>query len=223
MQGTWTKLYHNFFEETKSELSDLLKIKLRNTSYETKDEIVAQFGVEVSKLFDQLSHDTSSLVSKKSWFKTRLIEEYKHNQFRYQEGFQIDGFLEFNPPDIQKEFNRNYDHADEQTREGKYFDRTSALSSGYKIITKLLAAHDAYLNFFENKLEWKDQLLKIIAIEKKLVDINHFNKLKPIEVFYFFRQLTQANSSNRKSFLSEQQVYDLTNMIFQNQPATAPV
>jgi len=221
MQGKWTKLYHEYFEKAKSSLADELKLSLKNSLYITDNEVIYQFTDIVDKRFSQLFRNTTSARPiRTSWFKSRILEKYKEDKSNYKEGFQIDGFLEFNLPEIQKEFNTHYERADERSKEEVYFDKEFSTSSNNMEIIKLLASYDAYRYFFDNKYKLKDQLLKLIEQEKELVEVNHFNGLRPVAILNFMLQLTQTNPENGQPFLAEKQVHDLSNMICNNKPVT---
>lgn len=56
-----------------------------------------------------------------------------------------------------------------------YFDKELALTPtpDYEENIQLLAYHDAYIDFFDNRFTLIDQLKAIIETEKELVDTNH--------------------------------------------------
>lgn len=224
MQGKWTKLYHEYFEEVKADLADELKARLKEATYETDEEIVVQYNIEVSRMMNHLFQDTTAAMpTQRSWFRRRLVEKYEQDQYRYKEDLRIDGFLEFTLPEIRREFDAHFKEADDRTKEKIYFDSDFARLPDYEAIVRLLASHDAYIDFFDHKFELKEKLIKTLEKEISLVASNHFNHLRPVDVYDFFHQLTQLNPQNKEAFLTEKQVYDLTNMICQNKPATDPI
>jgi hypothetical protein len=220
MQGDFTRRYLQIYEDRKAQLANELKNRIRKATYQTDQEVIDHFNIHVHHLFSQLFSEQVEGVKRTSWFRNRVIERYKLDQYRYQEGFQIDGFLSFILPEIQQEFKSRYEKADEQARIVRYFDKELALTPDKEEILRLLAYHDAYLDYFDNRFTLVGELKAIIEREKDLEDTNHFNKLLPIEVFNFIHQLTQHNPNNKEPFLTEKQVYDLTNMICRDQPVT---
>lgn len=224
-KGHWTALYDKIYNEEMTKLKDHLKKLLIERTYETDTEILRLFNDHLTEQINTVIYKIDYNERKSLKFQEELINYYKGLKWSdsYEKPFLLDGFIEKDLPELRKRLSRQYDKTNTTQRNDHVYDLKFLNDSSPEEIIKLLAAYFAPFQMIDNKYKQIEGLKETIRKEKKLIKNNRFNGLEPTKVLDYMLQLTQINTENNLPFLTEETVYELTNMICKNKPVIEPV